>query len=68
MKVWVIYKLENCCLMRADGIFLEVMLCQQNWPTSVLKAPILEPQLLPLWWQKKDVYPSQRLHAFQFYM
>lgn len=63
MKVWVIHKLENWCLMRADGIFLEVMQCQQNWPTFVLKPPILEPQLLTLRWQKEDVYSSQRLHA-----
>lgn len=65
MKVWVIHKLENWCLMRADGIFLEAMKGQQHWPTFVLKPPIPEPQLLPLWWQKEDVYPSQRQQAFQ---
>ena len=68
IKVWEIHKLENWCLMRADGIFLEAEQCQQQWPSFVLKPPFLEPQLLPLWWQEGDVYPSQRRRAFQPFM
>lgn len=68
IKVWEIHKLKNWCLMGADGIFLEAEQCQQQWPSFVLKPPFLEPQLLPLWWQEEDVYPSQRRRAFQPFM
>lgn len=60
MKVWVTHRLENRCLTRADDISSEAVQGQQRWPSFVLKPPIPEPQLLPLWWQKEDVYPSQR--------